>query len=117
MRVYHFASRRRYDDLCGWARSVDGDFAQQLEVGEHLARAEDDRGERVVGDGDGQAGLFADALVEIFDQRAAAGEDDAAVGDVGGELGRGALEGDADGVDDGGDALGRGLRGSRSLRW
>src|SRR5436190_1490670 len=84
-------------------------LAQEPEIAEHAAGSEDDGGERVVGDGDGEPGLFADALVEIFEQGAAAGEDDAAVADIGAQLGRRALEGDADGVDDGGDALGEGL--------
>ena len=48
-------------------------------------------------------------LSEILEQRAAAGEDDAAVADVGAQFGRSALQGDADGVDDGGHALGEGF--------
>src|SRR5579871_104652 len=88
---------------------VDRDLAEELEVGEHLAGSKDYGGQRVVGDGDREAGFFADALVEVLDESASTGEDDAAVGDIGGELGRGALEGYADGVDDGGDALGEGF--------
>ena len=54
----------------------------------------------------GKPGFFANALVEILEQRAAAGEHDAAVADVGGKFGRSALQSDADGVHDGGDAFG-----------
>jgi len=52
---------------------VDADLAQKFEVAEHFTGAENDRSERVVGDRNWQAGLFADALIEIFQQRAAAG--------------------------------------------
>jgi hypothetical protein len=41
-----------------------------------------------------------DPAVEVAQERGAAGEDDAAVDDVGGELGRGALEDGAAGADD-----------------
>jgi hypothetical protein len=42
----------------------------------------------------------AEPVVEATEQRAAAGEHDAAVHDVAGQLGRGLVEGDPDGVDD-----------------
>ena len=58
------------------------------------------RGQRVLGDVHRHAGLVAQPLVEAAQQRAAAGEHDAAVHDVAGELGRGLVEGGADGVDD-----------------
>ncbi len=48
----------------------------------------------------GHARLVADPLVEAEQQGAAAGEHDAAVHDVAGELGRGLVEGGADGIDD-----------------
>ena len=87
-------SRRRKRDSSPWSKwppsvhcslatvSVDLDFAQQAEIREHLAGPEHDRCQRIVGHGDGQAGFFADALVEVLDERAAAGKDDAAIGDV-----------------------------------
>src|SRR5215467_4430475 len=81
--------------------SVDANLTQQLEIAEHLASTEHYRSQRIVGDRNGQAGFLADALVEILEQCAAAGEDDAAVADVGGKFGRGALESDPYGVDDG----------------
>src|ERR1017187_271261 len=87
-------------------RSVDRNAAQQREIAEHFSSAQHNRGERVVGDRNGQAGFLADALVEILDERAAAGEHDATVADVGGKLRWGALERDADGVDDGRDIFG-----------
>src|SRR5215467_9374375 len=86
--------------------SVDANLTQQFEIAEHLAGTEHDRSQRIVGDRNGQTGLLADALVQILEQRAAPGKDDAAVADVGGKFGRGALESDPHGVDDGGDALG-----------
>src|SRR2546422_7737715 len=79
---------------------------QQVEVREHLARAQDHGRQRVLGNGDGQAGLLADALVEVLQQSASAREHDAPVGNIGGEFGRGALEGDSDGIEDGGHAFG-----------
>src|SRR3546814_3371309 len=64
-----------------------------------------DAGQRIVGDGDGEAGLVAQHFVETLQQRAAAGEDDALVDDVGGQLRRGILERDADALDDRADRL------------
>src|SRR5580692_11423811 len=84
---------------------VDADLAQQFEIAEHLARTEHDRCQWIVGDRNRQAGLFADALVEIFQQRAAAGEDDAAVADVGGKFGRCALESHAHRIQNRGNAF------------
>ena len=59
-----------------------------------------DAGQRVVRDHHGQAGLFHEKLVDIAQQRAAAGEHDAALGDVGAELGRRLLERLLDGAHD-----------------
>src|SRR5262245_14223295 len=53
--------------------SVQRDAAEQIEIREHLARAEDDRRERILRELHRQAGLFAQPLVEILEQRAAAG--------------------------------------------
>ena len=53
----------------------------------------------------GQAGLLAQEHVEVLEQRAAAGEHDALVDDVGGELGRRLLEREEHGLDDGVDRL------------
>src|SRR5512143_3098308 len=66
--------------------SDEGDLLQQLQVVEHLARAEDDGRQRVLGDEDRQLGLLADPLVQVLEQSAAAGQDDAPVDDVGREL-------------------------------
>src|SRR5512137_513918 len=85
--------------------SDEGDLLQELQVVEHLARPEDDGRQRVLGDEDGQLGLLADPLIQVLEQRAAAGQDDAPVDDVRRELGRRPLQGDADGVDDGRDRL------------
>src|SRR5688572_20246042 len=59
---------------------------------ENAAAAASDAGERVLGDDDGQAGLFHQQLVDVLEERAAARQHDAAVRDVGAELGRGLLE-------------------------
>ena len=69
------------------------------------AGAERDAGQRIVGDGDRQAGLVAQHLVEPLEQRAAAGQHDALVDDVGGKLRRGVLERDAHALDDRADRL------------
>ena len=79
--------------------------AAELLFLERPAGAERDAGQRILGDGDRQAGLVAQHFVEALQQRAAAGEDDALVADVGGELGRGVLERDADAFDDRADRL------------
>ena len=49
---------------------------------------------------DGQPGLLGDELVETAEQGASAGEDDAAVDQIGGEFGRAAFESRADRLDD-----------------
>src|SRR5690242_11304861 len=82
-------------------------LTQEPEIAEHAPSAEDHGSERVVGDGDGKAGLFADALVEILEKGAAAREDDAAVADIGAQFGRSAFERYANGIDDGGDTFGK----------
>src|SRR5947208_1579701 len=72
----------------------------ELEVVEGDAGAHGDAFEGVVGDVAGDADLLGDQAVEVAEEGGAAREDDAAVDDVGGELGRGALEDGADGADD-----------------
>src|SRR5437870_12670058 len=66
--------------------------------------------EGVVGDVAGNADLLGDEAVEVSELRGAAGEDDAAVDYVGGELGRRALEDGADGADDRLQGVGDALR-------
>ena len=65
---------------------LDRNLAQQLEVAEHLARAQHHAAQRIVGDRNRQPGFFANALVEILQQRAAAGQHDAAIADVGAKV-------------------------------
>ena len=77
-----------------------GHLARSGEVGQHHAGAQDHRGQRILGDEHRQAGLLAQPLVEVAQQRAAAGQDDAAVVDVGGQLGRNPLERVAHRLDD-----------------
>src|SRR5690606_31123685 len=80
--------------------STEGHFLQELDVIERLAAAEDDRADRVVAHHDGQPRLLAEEDVEVLQERATAREHDALVADVGRELGRRALEGDEDRLDD-----------------
>ena len=72
--------------------SIDRDLPKQIEVREHLAGAEHDGRQRILGDLHRQTGLVAQTLVEVLQQRAAAAQHDAAIADVGGELWRNALE-------------------------
>src|SRR5579884_352872 len=53
--------------------------AKQVEVRQHPSSPEHYGSQRVFGDRDGQPGLFPYALVEVFQQRAASGEDDATI--------------------------------------
>ena len=67
---------------------------------EDPAAAARDAGQRIVGDDHRQAGFFHEQLVDVAQQRAAAGEHDAALGDVGAEFRRGLLERLLDRADD-----------------
>src|SRR6185503_7406220 len=75
------------------------DPLQDLELLETLPRPDRDRGERVVGDVDRHAGLVAEPLVEPAEQGTTAGERDAPVHDVPGELRGGPVQGRLDRVD------------------
>src|SRR5580693_4846365 len=77
---------------------VDANLPQQLEIAQHFAGAQHHGRQRVIGDGNREAGFFADALVEILQKRAAAGQDDAAVADVGGKFWRSAFQSHANGI-------------------
>src|SRR5207249_11095928 len=79
---------------------VDGDVLEEREFIQDLAGPHDDGGERVVGQYDRQARLLAQQGVEVAEKRAATGQHDALVDDVRGQLGRRALEADADRLDD-----------------
>src|SRR5579862_8253891 len=74
--------------------------AHGLELLEAPAGADGDAGERGFCEVGRHVRLLAQALVEALKQGAAAGEDDAAVHDVGRELGRGLVERRLDRVDD-----------------
>src|SRR6266545_3695749 len=76
------------------------DPLEDLELLEALAGPDRDRGKRAVGDVDRHAGLVAEPLVEPAEQSASAGERDAPVHDVPGELRRGSVQGRLDRVDD-----------------
>jgi hypothetical protein len=66
----------------------------------HLPEPKATELQRLVGHVDRHAGLVLEPLVEPPQQGPAAGEDDALVHDVGGQLGRGPVQGVLDGVDD-----------------
>src|SRR6185312_5109162 len=72
----------------------------RLELLQRAARADRDAGQRGLGEMRGHLRLLAQALVEALKQRAPAGQHDAAVHDVGGELRRRAVERLLDRVDD-----------------
>jgi hypothetical protein len=76
------------------------DLPEQIELVEDGAGAEDDRELGLVAQEHREAGLVGQEHVQVAQLGAAAGEDDALVDDVGAQLGRGALEHEADGVDD-----------------
>src|SRR2546425_466299 len=79
---------------------LNGDVLEEREFIQDLAGPHHDGGERVVGQHDGEARLLAQQGVEVAEERAAAGQHDALVDDVRGQLGWRALETDADRLDD-----------------
>src|SRR6266849_2547230 len=83
------------------------DLAEDVQLLERLARADHDRAERVLGEEHRQARLLAKQRIKALQERAAAREHDAAVGDVAGELGGRALERALHHLDDGVDRLGQ----------
>src|ERR1700679_1718715 len=56
-----------------FAYLIDRNRAQQFEIAEHFSGSQHHRRQRIVGNRYRQPGLFADALVEVLEQRAAAG--------------------------------------------
>ena len=88
-----------------------------LKVGQHLAGAQDDAGQRIFGDGDGQPGLLANPLIQILQHRAAARQYDAAIADIGAQFRRRPFQRDADRIHDSGDAFAKALREFRCRRW
>src|SRR5690242_16138394 len=74
------------------ARPRAGGAVDRLELLEAAAGADRDAGQRRLGQVHRHVRLVAEPLVEAVQQRAAAGEDDAAVHDVRGELGRRLVE-------------------------
>ena len=60
----------------------DGGLPQELEIVKHLARPQHNAGQWVIGNRDRKSRFFADASMQVFQQRATAGEHDAAVADV-----------------------------------
>ena len=85
------------------------DFLQQTEIVEHLSGSQNDARERVFSQSYRKSGLLANTLVQIPDQRAASGEDDALVGDIGRKFGRSPFKNHTNRVHDNVDALVEGL--------
>src|SRR5918994_614240 len=81
------------------------DALQRVELLQRLAGADGNSVQGVGRYDDRHAGLVVQAGVEAVEQRTAAGQADALVHDVGGQLGRRLVERDLDGVDDGRDRL------------
>src|SRR5271154_5951877 len=67
---------------------IDANLPQQFEIAEHFPRSQHHRSQRIVGNGHRQPGLFANALVEILQQRSATRQYNAAIADVRGKLRR-----------------------------
>src|SRR6476646_827182 len=74
--------------------------AAELLFLERAASAERHAGERILGDRDRKARLVPKDFVQALQERTAAGQDDALIADVGGQLRRRILEGDANALDD-----------------
>src|SRR5271157_767682 len=101
-----FRYRLRKDSMTrGPLPLVYRNLAQQPEIAQHAAGAQHHGCQRIVGDGNRQPGFFADALVQVLQQGAAAGQHDAAIADIGAQLGRSALQRHADGIHNHGDGL------------
>ena len=93
----------------GGRRNLAAPAAHPVELLERLAGAERDALERRIGHAHGHPGLGLEPVVEAAQQRAAARQQDALLGDVGRQLGRGLLERRVHGGEDvgqrGGDRL------------
>jgi len=68
--------------LCSGRHGLKGELPQELEIVKHLARPQHNAGQWVIGNRDRKSRFFADASMQVFQQRATAGEHDAAVADV-----------------------------------
>ena len=90
--------------------SIYGNLPQQVEVRQHLAGAEHDRRQRILGHRERESRFLPEAFVEVLEQRPPSGKHDAAVDDIGRKFGGCALQRDADRVDDDIDGLGKRLR-------
>src|SRR5439155_10860595 len=59
----------RGEEVLRSCRSIDRDLPEQVEIRQHLSRAEHDRRQRVLGHRERQTGLFAQTLVEVLEHR------------------------------------------------
>ena len=79
---------------------VDEDGAEFLKMFQRFAATAHHAGQGIVGHHHGQAGFLLEQAVQVAQQRAAAGQGDALVGDVGAQLGRRLFQGDLHGGHD-----------------
>src|SRR5215217_6836365 len=99
---YTFSGRRLASrpPWCQWASDATSTFLSDSNSSMHLPEPKATECSGSSGHVDRHAGLVLEPLVEAAEQGPAAGEHDALVHDVGGQLGRGAVQGVLDGVDD-----------------
>ena len=76
------------------------DTFKYFEAVECSAGAERDRRQWIFGNRDRKAGFLSEQFVEVFKQCAAAGQDDAAIDDIGGQFRRGLFQRDFDRFND-----------------
>src|SRR3954452_23530539 len=78
--------------------SLYGNAPQQLEIRQHLTRAQHYRSQRIVGNRNRQPGFFTNAPVQILNERSSPGQYNSAIANVGAQLRRRSLERHTDGV-------------------
>ena len=93
-------------EICGLR---DCDLSQKVDIGQHHPSSPHDRRARLFAVCYRQAGFFAEALIEVFQQGASAGEDDPFIDDIRGQLWGCLFKGVSDCIDDGGHDFGQGL--------
>src|SRR5215831_20779615 len=84
---------------------IDSDLSQQIEVTQHLSGTQYHARQWIFSQGHWQASFLANSFVEIFDERAAPGQHNATVSDVGGKFWRCAFQHNTDRIDDDVDAF------------
>src|SRR5687768_5119723 len=93
-----------------WLIHADQGVAMRLDIFQAAAGSERYAGQGVVGHRNRQAGCMAQDIVEIGEQGAAAGQNDAFIDDVARQLRGGMFQGDLNRLDNGPDRFGQGFR-------